>query len=101
MAEFRKLTHNSFEGMVHPEDIKRVEREIVQQVKQSDKKMDFIRYRIVTKTGKVRWVDDCGHLDSDSQVDSQLFYVFLSDITETVSEEEKERLLRLNEYYRD
>lgn len=53
----------------------------------------------MTKTGKVRWVDDCGHLDSDSQADSQLFYVFMSDITETITEEEKERLIRLSESY--
>ena len=101
MAEFRKLTHNSFEGMLHPEDVKRVEKEIEQQVKQTDKKIDFIRYRIVTKTGKVRWVDDCGHLDSDSQADSRLFYVFISDITETITEEEKERLIRLSESYQN
>ncbi len=101
MAEFRKLTHNSFDGMIHPEDVKRVEREIEQQIKQTDKKLDFIRYRIVTKTGKIRWIDDCGHLDSDSQADSQLFYVFISDITESITEEEKERLIRLSEGYRD
>ncbi len=101
MDEFRKLIHNSFDGMIHPEDVKRVEREIEQQIKQTDKKLDFIRYRIVTKTGKVRWIDDCGHLDSDSQADSQLFYVFISDITETITEEEKERLIRLSESYRD
>ncbi len=101
MDEFREFTENSFSGMVHPEDVNRVEKEIEQQIKQTDKKMDFIRYRILTKTGKVRWIDDCGHLDSDSQADSQLFYVFISDITDTITEEEKERLLRLNEYYRE
>lgn len=101
MDEFRKLTNNSFCGMIHPEDVKRVEKEIEQQITQNDKKLDFIRYRIVTKTGKIRWIDDCGHLDSDSQADSRLFYVFISDITETITEEEKERLLRLNEYYQE
>lgn len=101
MSEFRKLTHNSFKGMIHPDDVKRVEEEIVQQVKQTDKKLDFIRYRIITKTGKVRWIDDCGYLDSDSQADSRLFYVFISDITETISEEEKARLIRLSENCRN
>ena len=101
MEEFRKLTDNSFSGMIHPEDVKRVEREIKQQVKQTDKKLDFIRYRIVTKNGAIRWIDDCGHLDSDSQADSQLFYVFISDITETITEEEKERLIRLSKRYNE
>ncbi len=99
MAEFRELTHNSFDGMIHPEDVKRVTSEIEQQIKQTDKKLDFIRYRIVTKSGKIRWVDDCGHLDSDSQADSQLFYVFISDITETITEEEKEQLIRMSKSY--
>ncbi len=101
MDEFRELVHDSFSGMVHPEDLNRVQKEIRQQIKQTDKQLDFIRYRILAKDGKVRWIDDCGHLeDCDSGEDSQLFYVFISDVTETITEEEKERLLRMNEYYR-
>ncbi len=102
MDEFRELVRNSFSGMVHPEDLKRVQFEIKQQIKQIDKKLDFIRYRIIRKDGRICWVDDCGHLeDCDSGEDSRLFYVFLSDITETITEEEKKRLLQLNEHYRD
>lgn len=101
MDEFRGWVNNSFSGMIHPEDLNRVQFEIKQQVKQTDKKLDFIRYRIIRKDGQVRWIDDCGHLaDSGSGDDSQLFYVFISDITETISEDEKERLLRMNEYYK-
>jgi hypothetical protein len=38
--------------------------------------MDYVRYRIITKTGKVKYVRDYGHLVSiDSDVD--LFYVFV------------------------
>ncbi len=100
MDEFRELVHNSFCGMVHPEDLKRVQWEIRQQVKQTDKQLDFIRYRIITKDGRIRWLDDCGHLeDCGSSEESRLFYVFVSDITETISEEEMERLLRLNGNY--
>ena len=98
IEEFRELVGNSFSGMVHPEDLGRVQREISQQVKQTDKQLDFIRYRIITKDGSVRWVDDCGHLeDCGSEEDSRLFYVFISDVTESITEDEKERLLRLNE----
>lgn len=100
MDEFRDLVHNSFSGMVHPEDLNRVQWEIRQQVKQTDKQLDFIRYRIIRKDGKIRWLDDCGHLeDSDSDTDNKLFYVFVSDITETITEAEMERLLRLNDCY--
>ena len=97
MSEFRELVSNSFHGMVHPEDKKRVDWEISEQVKHSDKKMDFIRYRIVRKDGQVRWMDDCGHLeDSDSNEENRLFYVFLLDVTEEISEEEKEKLIEMS-----
>lgn len=45
-AEFGKLTGNSFKGMVHPDDIKRVESGIDRQIKTSDNNMDYIKYRI-------------------------------------------------------
>ena len=102
MGEFRELVQNSFRGMIHPEDLQRVEFEIGQQVNQTEKKLDFIRYRIIRKDGEVRWIDDCGHLaDNGSGEDSQLFYVFISDITDTITAEEKEWLLRKNEVYRE
>lgn len=98
--EFRELVGNSFSGMVHPEDLKRIQWEIKEQVKHSDTKMDFIYYRIVRKDGEVRWIDDCGHLeDTDSNEETKLFYVFISDVTDTISEAEKERCLRLNKHY--
>ena len=96
--EFGELVNYSFQGMVHPEDLKRVEWEIHQQVKHSEHKMDFIRYRIIRKDGQVRWLDDCGHLeDSDSNVGDKLFYVFISDATEEISEQQKEKLLKMSE----
>ncbi|MBQ8800562.1 MAG: EAL domain-containing protein [Lachnospiraceae bacterium] len=100
MDEFRKLVNNSFKGMVHPDDLDRVQREIGQQVVQTDKQLDFIRYRIITKDGRVRWIDDCGHLeDAGSGDENKLFYVFISDITDTITEAEMERLLLLNELH--
>ncbi len=91
IEEFRKLVNNSFSGMVHPEDLDRVQREIRHQIKQTDRQLDFIRYRIITKDGEIRWIDDCGHLEG-----GELFYVFISDVTGKITEAEKEKLLRLN-----
>lgn len=100
MDEFRALVNNSFKGMVHPEDLNRVEWEINEQIERSDSNMDYIRYRIKRKDGQIRWIDDCGHLeDSDSDDEKKLFYVFISDITNTISMVEKEKLLNLNHYY--
>ena len=48
-AEFGKLTGNSFKGMVHPDDIKRVESGIDRQIKTSDNNMDYIKKRWLYK----------------------------------------------------
>ncbi len=94
MEEFYQLVNSSFQTLVHPEDIKRVQWEIREQVKRSETKMDFIRYRIIRKDGSIRWIDDCGHLDgSGIGEDKKLFYVFISDITDTISEVQKEKLI--------
>ena len=97
LEEFQEYVQNSFSGMVHPEDLKRVQWEINEQIQQSDSKIDFICYRIVTKNGDVRWVEDCGHLENTGDgEDGKLFYVFLSDITETIAEPRKNMILRKN-----
>ena len=62
--------------------------------------MDYIKYRIIRKDGEIRWIDDCGHLEySGDGKDGRLFYVFISDITDTIQEEEKKRLLTKSQYY--
>ena len=74
--EFTELTDGSFSGIVHPDDYEEVRKSIYEQISKSDKKMDYVRYRIITKTGKVKYVRDYGHLvHGDSDVD--LFYVFI------------------------
>ena len=94
MEEFQELVHGSFQGIVHPEDLKRVEWEIHEQVKHSDTNMDFIRYRILRKDGEVRWIDDCGHMeDVENGSEEKLFYVFVSDITDSMTEAQKQRLI--------
>lgn len=98
LEEFLDLVGASFRGMVHPEDVDRVEREIRQQVQHSDRNMDFTQYRIIRKDGQVRWIDDCGHLEDAGFIgDTKLFYVFISDITQKITEEQKERIFRLNQ----
>lgn len=101
MEEFMELVGSSFHGMVHPEDIDRVEWEIEDQINHSEGNMDYIRYRITRKDGEVRWIDDCGHLeDSDLGEDNRLFYVFISDITDSISTQQKEKLLCMNKHYK-
>ena len=42
--------------MVHPEDYKRVDFEIKDQISKLDKKYDKVKYRIITKNGKIKTV---------------------------------------------
>lgn len=98
MEEFCELTGASFRGMVHPDDVERAEAEIKQQIRQSDKNMDFIQYRIIRRDGEVRWIDDCGHLeDVGFKGGAKLFYIFISDITDKLTAEQKEELLKRNQ----
>lgn len=76
VEEFIELTQGSFAGMVHPEDYLDVRRSIMVQISSSDRNMDFVKYRIITKKGNVKCVRDYGRLvRNDSDVD--LFYVFI------------------------
>ena len=80
--EFRALTGNSFRGMVHPEDIDRVENEIYSQTFHSGDRHDYVYYRIRTKQGEVKFVEDFGHLVYNVDGES-FFYVFIVDVEES------------------
>lgn len=93
-TEFKELTSNTFPGLVHPDDLKRVQWEIHSQVKESDRNMDYIRYRIIRKDGEVRWIDDVGHLETSEYIDGpKMFYVFILDVTDELTEAEKLALI--------
>ncbi len=96
--EFMELVSGTFKGMVYPDDYNRIQWEIDDQVNESEKKMDYIAYRIVTKDGRIRWIDDCGHLVKSGVSDEdKLFYVLISDITDRISEDKKNELKKLSE----
>ena len=99
LQEFRDLVGNSFRGMVHPEDLERVESEIAEQIHHSEENMDYAQYRIIRKDGEVRWVDDWGHLEEGSESDGKLFYVFIYDITDKITEQQINKLLNANKLY--
>ena len=76
LDEFIELTNGSFAGLVHPDDYEDVRKSIYEQISTSHRKLDYVAYRIITKTGKVKNVRDYGHLvRTDTDVD--LFYVFV------------------------
>ena len=80
--EFKELTGNSFKGMVHPEDYDEVQESIDHQIADNlNEKTDHVEYRIIRKDGGIRWIDDYGHF-AQLPGYGDVYYVFLSDITE-------------------
>lgn len=93
--EFRELTGYTFRGIVHPEDIDKVEASIRSQIADSREDLDYVEYRIIRKDGTVRWVEDYGHVvHTDTYGD--LFYVFIEDATERMNRRMAE-IERVNE----
>ena len=79
LEEFRELTGNSFRGMVHPEDLHKIENQIQAQTMFGEKRHDYVRYRILTKQGDVRYIEDFGHL-LHGRNGKSFFYVFIVDV---------------------
>ncbi|MBP3825865.1 MAG: GGDEF and EAL domain-containing protein [Butyrivibrio sp.] len=79
MGEFIELTGGTFKGMVHPDDYKRIVNQIQAQTIFGEKKHDYVRYRIVTKNGGERYVEDFGHLLHRDDGKSY-YYVYIVDV---------------------
>ncbi len=79
MGEFIEHTGGTFEGMVHPDDYKRIVNQIQAQTVFGEKKHDYVRYRIVTRQGTVRYVEDFGHLLHRDDGKSY-YYVYIVDV---------------------
>ena len=79
MEEFREYTGNTFKGMVYDEDLHKIENEITAQTMFGEKRHDYVRYRIVTKQGEIRYIEDFGHLLHGNDGRSY-FYVFIIDV---------------------
>ena len=91
--DFKAFSGSVFHGMVHPEDYLWVSESIQKQLKESGSHMDHVAYRIIRKDGAVRWIDDYGHY-VESDFYKGLFYVFITDITETHERQETDKALR-------
>ncbi len=79
LEEFREYTGNSFNGMVHPDDLHKIQNQIQAQTMFGEKRHDYVRYRIITKQGEVRYIEDFGHLLHGINGKSY-FYVFIVDV---------------------
>lgn len=84
--EFCAITDNSFIGMVHPDDRRRVTDEITSQIKCGN--TDAVTYRLNRPDGAEVWVDDRGRYVVDDEGQAW-FYVTIIDITEKMSYQRK------------
>lgn len=87
--EFIEYVGNSFQNMVHPDDLEEAEHSINAQTLESGHRHDYLRYRIITKQGNVRYIEDFGHIVFDTDGHAY-FYVFIIDV---------EKREYFNEYY--
>ena len=79
LEEFMEFTEGSFKGMVHPDDYNKIQNQIQAQTMFGEKRHDYVRYRILTKQGNVRYIEDFGHLMHGTNGVSY-FYVFIVDV---------------------
>ena len=92
LEEFQAHTGNSFKGIVHPDDLERVEAHIARQIADDLQALDYVEYRILRRDGEVCWVEDFGHLVHD-ETEGDIYYVFVSDITERIERLDRERVI--------
>lgn len=88
--EFRELTGNTFHGMVHPDDVEKVEDSIWEQISYGHTGLDYIEYRIRRKDGEVRWIEDYGYFIR-SELAGNVFCVFVSDATQKKRQQMQEK----------
>ena len=91
--EFIEYTGKSFRGMVYREDYDAVVNSIEHQITNGGDNLDYVEYRILTKKGNMRYVEDYGHFINTNL--GNIYYVFITDVTDRAAKREKEQLERL------
>lgn len=80
-ADFARATGNSFRGLVHPDDLERVEQEIEEQQRaHADVRTDYVKYRIKNAAGQSEEYFDAGKL-VHSEYFGDIYYVILIRIS--------------------
>ena len=81
--DFLKFTGGSLLTLVYPEDIEDVNSVIRAQLKNPENTFadDYVQYRVITKSGKIKTVEDWGRFVHDPEL-GDLYYVYLNDIAE-------------------
>ena len=91
--EFVTLTGKTFRGMIYFEDYDNVVKSIDQQISADNDYLDYVEYRILTKNGNLKYVEDYGHFLKTNAGD--IYYVFITDATAKTARRQKEGLQRM------
>ena len=91
--EFLEFTHKSFRGLVYSEDYEDVVKSIEQQISGDNGYLDYVEYRILTKKGNMKYVEDYGHFIQTNVGD--IYYVFITDATAKLVKRQLEHLQRM------
>ena len=91
--EFIAYTGNTFKGIVYREDYEEVVNSIEHQILTGGDNLDYVEYRILTKKGNIRQVEDYGHFLRTNVGD--IYYVFITDSTDKTAKRQQERLQKL------
>ncbi len=79
-AEFRMLSHNIVEGLIHPDDWARVKEELNKQIGENEENIWHIEFKMRRNNGTEGWLDGYGH-SVHSNVYGDIYYVFVNDIS--------------------
>ena len=79
--DFLRFTKGVFPGLVHPDDITEIERDIIDQIKSDNDNFDHVQYRALKKSGEEIFIDDYGRLLNTEEY-GDVYFVFIQDITE-------------------
>lgn len=74
--DFRKLTGNSFRGIVIPEEYTNTEAEIFHQINSNSNDVDYVEYHFRKKDGSISYLHDFGHC-VHTETYGNVFYVFV------------------------
>ena len=78
VQDFMRFTGGSFANIVYPEDVEEVSEIIKHQISATGG-YDYVTYRIITKNGRIKRVEDWGHFVHDDEL-GDLYYVYLHDM---------------------
>jgi PAS domain S-box-containing protein len=83
----------SYAAVVHPDDLDRVGEEVLSHSKEERKEFPQ-EYRIITKTGEIKWIDDRSWIRTNEEGEITHYQGIVLDMTERKQAEERERQLQ-------